>query len=214
MILHGMIFLSLGSAFVAAADEGALAKPQLSMPRIASVPPAIRREVDDHIKARELEKLKTIVMTLGGKPEHAKSLMEAGTEFQIDPVFLASLTFVESSFRASVASNRGARGMMQLRPLVLEVLGVTDPWDPHENIMAGAAYLKHCFERYAKYKNSTFLALAAYNIGPGSVEKLTRSEAAERFVKKVLQVYNRFADQPIAEGKRKPEMKPGPSRAS
>ena len=76
---------------------------------------------------------------------------------------------------------------MQLRPIVIEVLGVTDPWDPHQNIMAGTAYLRNCFERYKHCPNSTYLALAAYNIGPGSVEKLNRSDAAGRFVRKVLQ---------------------------
>ncbi len=86
---------------------------------------------------------------------------------------------------------------MQLRPIVLEVLGVSDPWDPHQNIMAGTAYLRNCFERYQHFPNSTYLALAAYNIGPGPVEKLNSSDAAGRFVRKVLQVYNRLTDSPI-----------------
>lgn len=207
MIWRGMIFLTLGTAIVASADQGIVARPEMSMPRIASVPAEVRREVENHVKARELEELKIIVQSLGGKSEHAESLVEAGREFQIDPVFLAALTFVESSFRANAASGKGARGMMQLRPIVLEVLGVTDPWDPHENIMAGAAYLRHCFDRYAKYKNSTFLALAAYNIGPGGVEKLTRSDAAERFVRKVLQVYGRFSERSAWGAQRKPAYK-------
>jgi len=124
-------------------------------------------------------------------------LLSAGREFDIDPVLLAAVTYVESSFRPKATSHRGARGLMQLRPVVLNVLGVTDPWDPHENIMAGASYLRTCFDRYASQPESTFLALAAYNIGPGPVTKLTRSDAAERFVKKVLAVYNRFTDSPI-----------------
>ena len=63
--------------------------------------------------------------------------------------------------------------------------------------MAGAAYLRNCFERYKHCPNSTYLALAAYNIGPGPVEKLNQSEAARRFVRKVLRVYNRLTDSPI-----------------
>ncbi|MBI5249272.1 MAG: lytic transglycosylase domain-containing protein [Desulfomonile tiedjei] len=214
MIWRGAIFLALGTAITASADQGIIARPELSMPRVASVPSEVRRKVENHIKASELEKLNTVVLSLGGKTEHAKSLMEAGREFQIDPIFLASLTFVESSFRATAASNKGARGMMQLRPIVLEVLGVTDPWDPHENIMAGAAYLRHCFDRYAKYNNSTFLALAAYNIGPGGVEKLTRSDAADRFVRKVLQIYRRFSNQPVSGGPRNPQPRPASARVS
>ncbi len=215
MIWCGIVLLTVGTAIVASADQRMVARPELSMPRVASVSPEIRRKVEDHIKASELENLKTVVLSLGGKEEHAKSLMEAGKEFQIDPAFLASLAFVESSFKATAASSKGARGMMQLRPVVLEVLGVTNPWDPHENIMAGAAYLRHCFDRYAKHNNSTYLALAAYNIGPGAVEKLTRSDAAERFVRKVLLVYGRFSRQPISgSGLRRMEFKSVSARTS
>jgi soluble lytic murein transglycosylase-like protein len=86
---------------------------------------------------------------------------------------------------------------MQLRPVVLGVLGVTNPWDPSENIMAGAAYLRNCFDRYKTHKESTYLALAAYNVGPGHAGKLLESEAAQRFVKKVMRVYNKFTDEPV-----------------
>jgi soluble lytic murein transglycosylase-like protein len=214
MMWYGMILLTAG-AITASADQGTVGRPELSMPRVASIPAEVRREVAEHVKASELQRLKAVVASLGGKAEHAQSLMEAGKEFHIDPIFLASLTFVESRFKATAASNRGARGMMQLRPIVLEVLGVTDPWDPHENIMAGAAYLRHCFERYSKYRNSTYLALAAYNIGPGGVEKLTRSDAAKRFVNKVLQVYGRFSVEAGAMiDARKPEPRPALGRTS
>jgi soluble lytic murein transglycosylase-like protein len=169
-------------------------RPALSSPRPMTVSKEVRDRLQRHVRAQEEEKIRKIVCAAGGKPEYADSLITAGREFEIDPTLLAALTFVESSFRPRAASNRGARGLMQLRPIVLEVLGVTDPWDPHENIMAGAAYLRTCFERYARYSNSTYLALAAYNIGPGPVEKLTRSDAAERFVRKVLRVYNGWSD--------------------
>lgn len=137
-------------------------------------------------------KLRDTVIAIGGEAHHARVLFHAGREFEIDPFFLASLAFVESNFRPKIKSNRNAKGLMQLRPVVLEVLGVTNPWDPYQNVMAGAAYLRHCFERYSKYENSTYLALAAYNIGPGNTRKLESSEAASRFVKKVLTVYNRL----------------------
>lgn len=138
-------------------------------------------------------RLRDTVTAIGGEPHHARVLFHAGREFEIDPFFLASVAFVESNFRPRIQSNRNAKGLMQLRPVVLEVLGVTNPWDPYQNVMAGAAYLRHCFERYAKYDNSTYLALAAYNIGPGKPQKLENSEAASRFVKKVLTVYNRLS---------------------
>jgi hypothetical protein len=196
MILQGMLFLSLAGLLPTAFDEAprpanrAVRQTVLASPRSCSLLQAQKSE-------QELHRMATMVRCLGGKPEYAKILLSAGKEFDIDPILLAAVTCVESSFRPTVSSGRGARGLMQLRPIVLNVLGVTDPCNPHENIMAGAAYLRTCFDRYAVRPEGTFLALAAYNIGPGPVEKLTRSDAAQRFVKKVLSVYNRFTDSPI-----------------
>ncbi len=143
-------------------------------------------------------RLRDSIISLGGEAHHARVLFHAGREFEIDPFFIASVAFVESNFRPKIQSNRSAKGLMQLRPIVLEVLGVTNPWDPYQNVMAGAAYLRHCFERYAKYDNSTYLALAAYNIGPGPTRKLENSQAAARFVKKVLTVYNKLSTDPLS----------------
>lgn len=154
---------------------------------------SVKRESPHSLFAR----LRETVLALGGEAHHARVLFQAGHEFEIDPFFLASVAFVESNFRPKIQSGRNAKGLMQLRPVVLEVLGVTNPWDPYQNVMAGAAYLRHCFERYSKYDNSTFLALAAYNIGPGGVRKLENSEPASRFVKKVLTVYNKLSTDPL-----------------
>lgn len=198
MILHGMLLLSLGGILTGVDHDAAVARPEICIPKIEAViaeRTAIGRKTGAN--GQELEKLKSIVSVLGGKPDYAQILLTAGQEFQIDPIFIAAVTHVESSFRPRAASGRNARGLMQLRPIVLEVLGVTDPWDPHQNIMAGAAYLRTCFERYKHCHNSTYLALAAYNIGPGPVEKLNSSDAAGRFVRKVLRVYNRLTDNPI-----------------
>ena len=199
MILHGMLLLSLGGMLTSVDYDSAVARPEICMPKAQRA--AVIRRVDAErkvpVSVQELESLKSVVSSLGGKPDYARILILAGREFHIDPVFIAAVTHVESSFRPRAASCRNARGLMQLRPIVLEVLGVTDPWDPHQNIMAGAAYLQNCFERYKHCANSTHLALAAYNIGPGPVEKLNRSEAARRFVRKVLHVYNRLTDSPI-----------------
>ncbi len=199
MILHGMLLLSLGGMLTSLDHDPALAKPEICMPKTRPVVVSGRISPGrtGNISAQELENLESVVSALGGKPEYARILISAGREFHIDPVFIAAVTHVESSFRPRAASCRNARGLMQLRPIVLEVLGVTDPWDPHQNIMAGAAYLRNCFERYQHLPNSTYLALAAYNIGPGPVEKLNSSDAAGRFVRKVLRVYNRLTDSPI-----------------
>ncbi len=196
MVFSGLIFFT--GAFVASLGSDYIAKPELCMPKPSVATASYLKAHEQKLREKELQRLRIIVDSLGGAPEHAGFLHKAGREFKIDPIFLASVTFVESNFKARAFSNKGARGMMQLGPIALEVLGVTNPWDPHENIMAGAAYLQYCFERYGKHPNSTYLVLAAYNIGPGSVQKLENSEAAERFVRKVLTIYNRFTDVPVA----------------
>jgi len=199
MIWNGMIYLSLASLVAAgvvdpvqrAASADTSVRASRTTGRTISVSRSVQRD------GSELCKTVQLVDALGGKPGHARIFLEAGREFGIDPVLLMSLTFVESSFREKVRSKCGALGLMQIKPLVATVLGVTDPWDPQQNIMAGAAYLRHCFERYREHPRSTYLALAAYNIGPGPERKLIRSDPAKRFVEKVLRVYNRFTDVPI-----------------
>lgn len=198
MIVESIVCFSLANMIVTAADTSQMKTAALANgPRTAAISSHMRLERENHLRELELRRLKNVVCALGGKPHHAPILLKAGKKFEIDPIFLAAVTHVESSFRARARSFKGACGMMQLRPIVTKAYGVADPWDPRQNIMGGAAYLQTCFHRYRKHSNSTFLALAAYNIGPGPPGKLSSSPAAKRFVKKVLHVYNRFTSEPI-----------------
>jgi soluble lytic murein transglycosylase-like protein len=86
----------------------------------------------------------------------------------LPPQLLAAVIAVESGFDARAVSRKGAQGLMQLMPATARRFGVTDPFDPRQNIAGGAAYLKWLLQRF---DGDLTLALAAYNAGESAVVK-------------------------------------------
>ena len=94
--------------------------------------------------------------------------MAASRDTGLDPGLVLAVMMEESGGDPQALSPRGARGLMQLMPATAEEVGVTDRTDPMQNVRGGARYLKNMLERYS---GDLDLALAAYNAGPGNVEK-------------------------------------------
>lgn len=105
---------------------------------------------------------------------------KAAKTYGVDPRLIASVIKTESGFDPKARSSAGAMGMMQLMPGTARELGVSNPWDPEQNIMGGTKYLSQMLKRY---NGDIRLALTAYNAGPGNVNKYGRTSS---YANKVL----------------------------
>jgi len=95
-------------------------------------------------------------------------IKEAARRYRIEPGLIRSVMQTESAFNAVAVSSAGAMGLMQLMPDLALELGVTDPFDPRENVMAGARHLRRLLDAHG---GDVTLALASYNAGEGTVAR-------------------------------------------
>ena len=118
-------------------------------------------------------------------------LAHAGEAHRIDEDLLASVVRAESGGQTHAVSRTGARGLMQLMPGTATQMGVADAFEPGQNVDGGAAYLDRLLVRY---HDDMVLALAAYNAGPGAVDKwhgVPPYRETRAYVAKVIREFNR-----------------------
>jgi Transglycosylase SLT domain len=95
-------------------------------------------------------------------------IVESGKRNSVDPLLLYSIMHQESTFKPRAMSPKGARGLMQLMPPTASRFGVTNIWDPKQNIEGGARYIRFLLDLFS---GDVRLALAGYNAGEGAVLK-------------------------------------------
>ncbi len=149
-----------------------------------------------------LARLRWIESQLGAvggssRTDHPKSspafrtlVEEAARRYGLDPGLVDAVVRVESGYNPSATSPAGAMGLMQLMPATARALGVVDPYDPVQNVDAGVRYLRGLINRYG----DVALALAAYNAGPGAVQRyggIPPYPETRSYVERVLEAWQR-----------------------
>ncbi len=124
-------------------------------------------------------------------PDHQlEPLIESHARAQdLDPKLVKAVIQVESGYNAAALSNKGAIGLMQLMPGTARLLDVLDPYDPVQNLRGGVTYLRNLIDRFS---GQVEYALAAYNAGPGAVERhggIPPYAETRDYVRRVLSLY-------------------------
>lgn len=152
---------------------------------------AYRRQITAGDDLARMRRLHDLAATEGGVVAdsfaiYGDSVAAAAKETGLDPGLILAVAIQESAGNPAAVSSRGARGLMQLMPGTARELGVRDPHDPDESLRGGARYLARMLERFS---GRVDLALAAYNAGPGAVERagdrVPKFAETERYVAKV-----------------------------
>ncbi|HHW60492.1 MAG TPA: lytic transglycosylase domain-containing protein [Syntrophomonadaceae bacterium] len=120
-------------------------------------------------------------------------IQEASRKYGVDEGIITAVIKHESSFNPRAQSPCGAQGLMQLMPATARSLGVTNAFDPEQNIMAGTKYLR---QQLDTFNGDLRLALAAYNAGGGAVKKyggIPPYAETQNYVKNVMHSINTLA---------------------
>lgn len=143
------------------------------------------------------------------------AVADASQKYNLDPNLVHAVIKQESGFKPCAESHCGAEGLMQLMPGTARELGVTDSFDIEQNVDGGCKYLRQMLDRFG---GNVKFALAAYNAGPGAVQKydgIPPYQETRNYVTSILAHYEKFSGgAPLPEMNDVPVMRIGPADAS
>jgi soluble lytic murein transglycosylase len=119
-------------------------------------------------------------------------IADAAEHTGVDSRLLKAMIKAESDFDPRAVSSKGAMGLMQIMPENFKMLNLENPFDPRQNIRAGAEYFQKMYQRF---NGKLTLSLAAYNAGPTAVDRYKRIppyQETEEYVRRVLRYYRTF----------------------
>ncbi|HEX8550098.1 MAG TPA: lytic transglycosylase domain-containing protein [Abditibacteriaceae bacterium] len=143
-----------------------------------------------------------VKLTAAQSNEIGAAIISASRAHNLDARFLASIIAVESDFDIYCLSSSGAMGLGQIMPFNLRPLGISNAWNPTQNIHGSAKMLRQNLNMFGTRSDATLLAVAAYNAGPNAVKRagnrVPNGSQVQRYVWKVYNQYKAFAPELFA----------------